>query len=544
MRRVIPMKKLIAYLKNNKKQSIIIGLASVTLILLFVIGMCLLSGKSRSVTIKATATKGELEQEITVQKDSTQEVTTESETTVLQGTDEAMNSVSETTSDENAQASENPDVNEQLSQTTSINSSVGADIGALRVAGTHLVDGNGNIIQLRGISTHGIAWYPDYINRACFKQLHEEFGVNVIRLAMYTAEYNGYCTGGDKHYLKELINNGVQCATENNMYVIIDWHILSDSNPNTHIEDAKAFFDEMSSKYASYTNVIYEICNEPNGGTSWNEVKNYAVQVIDVIRRNDKDGIIIVGTPDWCQSVEHAAAEPITGYDNILYALHFYAATHTDSLRSAMISAVNSGLPIFVSEFGICDASGNGSIDEEQSGKWISLLNQYGISYVMWNLSNKNESSAMLQSSCNKISSFSVNDLSASGKWFLKLMTGNLNLTPYDSGSTGADGQATGKAIVQAEAKLVNTWEDGSQAHNKFYQYEITVTNGSGKACNSWSTDIRFAGDIEISDKWNGTFCVNGSTLHIESEDYNGVLGVGESIGNIGVIISGNGNLK
>ena len=230
--------------------------------------------------------------------------------------------------------------------------------GPLSLAGTQLTDSGGNPVQLRGISTHGLAWYPDYVNEACIRQFREDWGMNVIRLAMYTAESGGYCTGGDKEGLKSLVKNGVEYATACGMYVIIDWHILSDGNPNTYIKEAKAFFQEMSQEYADYTNVIYEICNEPNGGTSWSQVKSYAEEVISVIRENDEDGIILVGTPNWCQYVDQAAADPIMGYENIMYTLHFYAATHTDSLRKAMVNAVEAGLPIFVSEYGICDASG------------------------------------------------------------------------------------------------------------------------------------------------------------------------------------------
>lgn len=188
---------------------------------------------------------------------------------------------------------------------------------------------------------------------------------------MYTAEYNGYCTGGDKEYLKGLIYNGVKYATENDMYVIIDWHILSDGNPNTYVEDAKEFFAQMALIYADNNNVIYEICNEPNGGTGWEDIKNYAGQVIPVIRQYDKDSVIIVGTPNWSQYVDQAAESPISGYENIMYSFHFYAGTHKEDMRQNVQNAIDSGLPVFVSEFGICDASGNGAIDVEQSKEWI-----------------------------------------------------------------------------------------------------------------------------------------------------------------------------
>ncbi|MDE5605526.1 MAG: glycoside hydrolase family 5 protein, partial [Eubacterium sp.] len=120
--------------------------------------------------------------------------------------------------------------------------SVPSGSGKLRVKGSQLTDSKGNPVQLRGISTHGIAWFPDYINESCFKQLRDEWKINVIRLAMYTEEYGGYCSGGNKEQLKQLIHKGVSYAAEQDMYAIIDWHILSDGNPNRHLDEAKAFF--------------------------------------------------------------------------------------------------------------------------------------------------------------------------------------------------------------------------------------------------------------------------------------------------------------
>ena len=181
----------------------------------------------------------------------------------------------------------------------------------------------------------------------------------------------------------------------------------------------------LAEMYADYSNVLYEICNEPNGGTGWADIKAYAEEVIAVIRTYDEDGIILVGTPNWSQYVNEAAEEPITGYDNIMYTLHFYAATHKDSLRDAMKAAIDSGLPVFVSEFGICDASGNGAIDEAQADEWVRVMDEYGVSYVAWNLSNKAETSAIIDSGCNKTSGFSEEDLSSSGKWLYRMFTGS-----------------------------------------------------------------------------------------------------------------------
>lgn len=318
------------------------------------------------------------------------------------------------------------DVNEQKTEAegAAMNGTPVERYGALQVKGNRLTDKNGNQVQLKGVSTHGLSWYPQYVNEDFFRQMRDEWNVEVVRLAMYTAEYNGYCVGDEnnKQTLKNVIGEGVNHATNLGMYVIIDWHILSDSNPLQNKEEAKKFFAEMAERYQGYDNVIYEICNEPNSGASWNDIKTYANEVIPVIREKDQDALILVGTPNWSQFVNEAAADPITGYDNLMYVLHFYADTHRDDLRNTLQNAYNQGLPIFVSEFGICDASGNGAINVEEANKWIDLMDQNGISYCIWNLSNKDESSAFFKPDCTKSSGFTNEDLSDEALWYLDVL--------------------------------------------------------------------------------------------------------------------------
>lgn len=293
-----------------------------------------------------------------------------------------------------------------------------AQNGRLKVKGTKIVNEKGTQVILKGVSTHGINWFPQYVNKQAFKTLRDQWGVNCIRLAMYTEEYNGYCSGGNKTELKNLVKNGVKYATDLGMYVIIDWHILSDGNPQKHQSEAASFFKEMSKKYKGQKNVIYEICNEPNGGTSWPTIKAYAEAVIKTIRANDQNAIILVGTPTWSQDVDVVADNPIKGYSNIMYAFHFYAATHKDWYRTKVSTAVRKGLPVFVSEFGISEASGNGYADTAEGNRWISFLKKNGISFVCWNLSNKAETSALISSSCTKTSGWSNTQLTAEGKWY------------------------------------------------------------------------------------------------------------------------------
>ena len=103
-----------------------------------------------------------------------------------------------------------------------------------------------------------------------------------------------------------------------------------------------------------------------------------------------------------------------------MYACHFYAGTHKEYLRDKIRTALNSGLPIFVTEFGTCDASGNGNLDIAESNTWIDFLNENNISWVNWNLSNKDETSAILSKNTGKTANWASEDLSESGKWLVE----------------------------------------------------------------------------------------------------------------------------
>lgn len=290
--------------------------------------------------------------------------------------------------------------------------------GKLHLDGTDIVNQYNEKIQLKGISSHGLQWYSNYVTEENIKIFRDEWNANLFRLAMYTDE-GGYLS--NKSIYDTLIEK-TDMIIKNDMYVIIDWHILHDNNPMSHKDEAKEFFEKVSSKYKNNPNVIYEICNEPNGGTNWNnDIKPYADEIIDTIRKNSKDSIIIVGTGTWSQDILDPINNRIND-KNTMYALHFYAGTHKEWLRDRLKQALESKLPIFVSEWGTPSADGNGGIDLEESRKWTDFMKENNISWTNWNLSDKNESSALLKSGT-KTNGFTDNDLTESGKFIKSIMT-------------------------------------------------------------------------------------------------------------------------
>lgn len=289
--------------------------------------------------------------------------------------------------------------------------------GRLQVSGTKLTDESGNIIQLRGVSTHGISWFPDYVNYDAFATLRDDWGANVVRIAMYPEEYNGYLSG-----VKQIIDNGVNYATELGMYVIIDWHVLNYA-PSRHTQEACDFFAEMASKYSGHDNVIYEICNEPVGA-DWNsDIKPYAETVIGTIRQFDDHALILVGTNTWSQDVDSVVGNTLDD-GNVMYVVHFYAGTHKENIRNKISTALNAGVPVFISECSICDASGNGGIDYASANEWLDFMNSNQLSFIAWSLSNKAETSALISSGCSAKSGWSDGDLSETGRWFKSAISG------------------------------------------------------------------------------------------------------------------------
>ena len=288
--------------------------------------------------------------------------------------------------------------------------------GQLRVEQGGLVDENGEKFQLRGMSTHGIGWFPNYINAGAMQSVINAGG-NVMRVAMYTQADSGYITEPEKNM--NIVLQAIENARAMDMYVIVDWHILDDGNPNTHLDKAITFFDAVASRYSDEPAILYEICNEPNG-VSWSDITKYAYAICPVIRQYSPQAVIILGTPDYSFGLDAPAKEPFPR-ENILYSFHYYAGVHKDF--SLLQSALEGGLPVIVSEWGIgADADGSPALDEGR--KFADYLNEKGISWCVWSLCNKDEVFSVLRPDCNKLGGFEDSDLTDVGRLVFEEMGG------------------------------------------------------------------------------------------------------------------------
>ncbi|HYW80915.1 MAG TPA: glycoside hydrolase family 5 protein [Thermoguttaceae bacterium] len=281
--------------------------------------------------------------------------------------------------------------------------------GQLSVRGTQLVDAAGQPVVLRGMSFGWHVWWPQFWNGEAVKWLQDDWHCTVLRAAMGIEPGGGYLQSPEAS--KKLVTTVVDACIENGMYVIIDWH---DHHATANLQQSKAFFVEMAKRYGKHPNIIYEIYNEPERD-SWPAVKAYSETLIQAIREVDPDNIILVGSSHWDQDVHLAADDPITGATNIMYTLHFYAGTHKQSLRDRGDYALKKGLPLFVSEYGGCEASGNGPLNMQEWNAWIAWMEARKISWCKWSIADKNETCSVLIPHASPTGNWPLTDLKPSG---------------------------------------------------------------------------------------------------------------------------------
>lgn len=260
--------------------------------------------------------------------------------------------------------------------------------GFLSVKGTSLVNQHGREIILRGVSFGWHNFWPQFYSENTVSWLKEDWKCGVVRAAI-GVELEGAYIDNPQAALNCLYAV-VDAAIKNDMYVLIDWHSHS-----IKLDEAKAFFQVVAEKYKDYPNIIYEIFNEPER-QSWQDVKAYSEEVIKTIREVDAENLILVGSPHWDQDIDIVADDPIKGYSNLIYSLHFYAATHKQQLRDKADAALAKGLPLMVSECAAMEASGNGPINHEQWVLWLYWMKQNKISWMAWSVADKNETCSML----------------------------------------------------------------------------------------------------------------------------------------------------
>ena len=321
--------------------------------------------------------------------------------------------------------------NATLSETDFLNNNYTQEWGRLKLVGNQLSSESGKPIQLKGWSTFSIN-YDEVVN--CLTQsgftAMKAWGANIVRLACYAENSKG--TYGE--YQDNAIRRYIKWANDLNMYVLLDWHVLEgdggSGNPNKYIDEAKGFFERNCAwvKENGFTNVLYEICNEPKG-LSWKQLKEYSNQILPIIEQNDPGSMVVIPTPEWDQNPHEAANAPINKmlYNlGLLYSTHVYTCSHMGDVVPRMIAAAGS-IPIFVSEWGAVRFDGDGDLCTDAAKQFLAYLQPSGnnggqlISWCYWAWGEKNETSNSIKN-CSQ--PYTSDNLRPSGEFIVTVLGG------------------------------------------------------------------------------------------------------------------------
>jgi len=236
--------------------------------------------------------------------------------------------------------------------------------GRLYARGNQIVDANGQAVLLKGLMP------PDPVKVRQDGDFNREFfagmagtGANVIRIPVHPENWVH-----DPDYLWRYLDPIIAWAGESHMYVIIDWHyignVVTGAGPQMpHLEaNPKALTLEFWRSTAHYfrntPNVIFEIFNEPQSIDA-NEWRSNANEIIQAIRAQGADQLVVVGGIDYGKDLSWVLEQPVAD-GNVAYASHIYPA-HAAASWPHWFGDVAAQYPVLITEWGFMDDNGDPS---------------------------------------------------------------------------------------------------------------------------------------------------------------------------------------
>jgi len=259
--------------------------------------------------------------------------------------------------------------------------------GKLSIEGSSIKNSEGGDVVLKGISSYGIQECGDFFDKEVIKTLAEDWGCDVLRIAVTgDAAGEGYIKDPDKYF--DTVCKICDMCEAQGIYVIVDWNVCYGEEAGEHTEAAVDFFSRLSAIYSESFNIIYEINNDPvkrdmemSSETEWDEcIWPFATAVIEAVRANDDNNIIIVGAPNYGLDVNESAVDPFE-YSNIAYGCRIYSGPHNEAQRDKVSSALDEDVCVFVTQWGLSNEYGVGGIHPNETSKWIEYLDENSISW-------------------------------------------------------------------------------------------------------------------------------------------------------------------
>ncbi|MBX2966845.1 MAG: cellulase family glycosylhydrolase [Cyclobacteriaceae bacterium] len=272
----------------------------------------------------------------------------------------------------------------------------------IQVTGNIFTDDKGEPIVFRGINTSDPykLKQDNQWNKRYFQEI-KNWGANAVRFPVHPENWR---TMGKESYLK-LLDEGVQWATELQMYVIIDWHSIGNLKTelffrpsyNTTIKETLEFWQIIAKHYGKNTTVaFFELFNEPVnngefGSCTWAEWKAIMEETIAVIRAEEAINIPLVGGFDWGYDLIEAGADPVDA-EGIGYTSHPYPMKREKPWEDKWTQDwgfMAERYPVMLTEIGFSGEEEKGAhvpvISDESYGDAITAYcKQKGVSYIVW----------------------------------------------------------------------------------------------------------------------------------------------------------------
>ena len=264
---------------------------------------------------------------------------------------------------------------------------------SIKVSGNHLVDSDGNAIQLRGVNLGGLEgipwssdpWRGEDPNFTAIKS----WGINVVRFTLSEANWLGLCSqtlsfGETPAVYLSTIQTAVAQANAQGIYVILDLHYIAVPNTCPQGQNAMAdvqysptFWSQVAAAFKNNPAVLFELFNEPQGNyppttADWNNYVKGGLtgsqdvgtqQLLTAIRSTGSTNVVLVDGLDYAATFGNND-NPTIGNDEspgfilptdtlnpaqLAAAQHYYNGSEYETGANAVLAK---GTPILVTEYG------------------------------------------------------------------------------------------------------------------------------------------------------------------------------------------------
>eukprot|EP00924_Labyrinthula_sp_SR-Ha-C_P006727 snap_masked-scaffold_29-processed-gene-2.65-mRNA-1 protein AED:1.00 eAED:1.00 QI:0/-1/0/0/-1/1/1/0/902 len=256
------------------------------------------------------------------------------------------------------------------------------DNGQLSVEGTQLVNEAGEPIQLKGMVASNFP-EPNCNDLCTYSYVVTNWGVNLLRLPIAAWYLEQDSERAMQEYM-ELIDSALDLG----VYVMASFQNTQPS-PFYFINEVQnmtvvEFWITLAERYGNNTQFMIDLMDEPSSGNweeGWQEMVDFAEEIIPTIRESAPDTVILVPTNFWNQNFHVVATNVLSDEvsDNVMYKAHFYVGSH--DIYLARLVKYASRVPMFVAKLGISEWFGEGFYPDFIS-KYIEEMAKLNISWA------------------------------------------------------------------------------------------------------------------------------------------------------------------